>query len=266
MITLNLNVVDGSSYNDTYTSNGIVAASNMSCYFQNNICRLKVTRHALAHAYGEMTSAFQPGQVNDTSQVLDFKSQKRYFSIGAPKENQTYAYRFNEYNINDTQEAYPHFTNRTITSFSGDCYTYNQTESKPGVDLYGDKSSTNYTYTNGSFTDSIVIPNSALGEHGTTYIYRGLLVPALAKANSCGPRCVWVWAYKNWPRDSDGYAFYQCPITVGNVLNASRAEHEIGDDIARVSATSIALQGRYAGDPNDDTRGVFTQYQYFARK
>lgn len=169
---------------------------------------------------------------------------------------QEFSYRFNEYNPNDLQKSYPFFSNRTVTAWSDPCFTYNETNRTPLPDVKGDGAGVKISYKNDTFNDSISIPNSSLGDQGTTYVYRGIRPPADATAISCGPRCITMWAYKN-PK-SENPRLYQCPINVSAVRNATQDAHNIPNGVARVAAASIALEGRFSG--NFD----FTQYQFYA--
>ena len=214
--------------------------------------------HALAHAYGDMTLATDRGDYIDISDLVESKQD---FRTWRRRDHTEFAHRFNEYNENDTQRAYPYFTNRVITSSSGECIEY-QVDKKTKPATVGGIKASKITYRNASFQDTIVIPVSALGREGTTYIYRGILDPSLASDPKvvCGDRCMYMWVYKN-PGATDGPGLYQCPITISNVTNPELPEHNIPDAVARVAAVSIALQGRYQG-PLDNQD--FHQYQFYA--
>ncbi|KAG8529864.1 uncharacterized protein KY384_005345 [Bacidia gigantensis] len=283
VISLTYTVDDGSDFKGTYLRNGQATVSNITCYLhgRNSPCDNEVTTSALAHAYGEDTlgpddtSGLQCGGYSDLASVINSKSNFRYYC----RRNTTiqeFAYRFNEYNEHDEQQAYPHFTDRVITASSGTCNEYNQTNfdntGHIGTDNSDDDSnfisSIRYTYSNDSTNrnGSINIPTSALGNEGTTYIFRGPEAPKDAKTNgyACGDRCIWMWAYKNPSSSNDdpGHRFYACPITVSLVSNVKNPQHNITNDVARQAAASIALQGQFhagAGTPFD-----WTQWQWYA--
>ena len=248
-------MTDGTNYNDIYTREGNVSVSNLTCYTLRGGCPSKVTTHALAHAYGETVLALNCGkysEINVTNPKQDYPYYCRRDSF-----NQEFAYRFKEYNLADVLKIYPRFTQRVIIVASGDCNQYDQIGEPTSV-FMGDESVTNFTYgVNSMINGSISIPNSSLGREGTTYIYQGIYDPPNAVTFACGPRCIWMWAYKN-PGATDGPKFYQCPITVTAVSNANRTEHKVTDAVARIAAASIALQGRFSGDH------VFKQYQFYA--
>ena len=171
-----------------------------------------------------------------------------------------FAYRFKEYNRNDTERSYPSLTNRTITTSSGPCFKYAEVTQGPGKDLYGKDAATLYTFSNGSHTENITIPISHAGWAATTYVYRGHKIPELATLQTCGQRCLWIWAQRFGTQDNGNSTLFQCPITVNKVGNATSQEHELPDPVALVAAASIALQGRWSGKIEDKD---FRQYQFY---
>ena len=253
LISLEATVDDGNNYNTIYLREGIVNVSDLSCFYSGPVCpeHNDATVGTRAHSYGESIIAAQCGKYNEIGDIVNLKYNYDYF---CREDDQEYAYRFNEYNRNDTQKAYPHFTNRTIAASSGPCVEHDQVGG--GVPK---NSAQNFTYSNGSVNGSILIPNDKLGFVGTTYIYRGFDPPPKATQYACGPRCIWMWAYKNV--GGDGPKFYQCPITVGPVGNTSQPEASVPDSVARVAAASIALQGQEtpAGHRQD-----WSAFQFYA--
>ena len=249
---------DGTDYHNTYLREGKVQVSNLSCYFHRRDCPTPVTIHGLAHAYGEMTLASKCGNYSEITDVTP-KQDYQYY-CGRNGSRQEFAYRFKEYNPTDAYKAYPHFTGRIITAASGDCLEYDQVGT-PAPDKVGDMDASNFTYTNHSIDGSISIPTSSLGREGTTYIYRGINVPAETSTYGCGLRCIWMWAYKN-PGATDGPKFYQCPVTISIVSNVTQPAHNVSDAVARVAAASIALQGRFEGSVKNPR---FMQYQFYPR-
>ena len=258
--SLTYTVDDGKDYNGTYFEDGSANVSDLSCYLHGddrgvNRCNRPVTSDALAHAYGENTlgpdqgSPPECGNYSDTASIINSKQDFRYYC----RRNTTiqeFAYRFKEYNPNDTQHVYPHFTTRIITASSGLCNEYQETsrdrddpghigdDANGGVNYV---SSVKFDYTNkaANRNGSINIPTSALGNDGTTYIFRGPEAPLNATKYACGDRCIWMWAYKNPSSpdsDDSGQVFYECPITVGTVTNMYNPKHNISDDTARQAA------------------------------
>ena len=256
LISLELTVDDGRTYNDTYTRNGTVQVSRVDCYSHSGHCPSRVTSHALAHAYGETSLVAPCSWYNGIVGVINSGQDERFY---CRQDGQEFAYRFNEYNPNDTQQAYPHFTNRVITAASGECVEYNQIGT-PVPDKVGDMDAQKFTYSNNVTKGTISIPNSSLGREGTTYIYRAKEDPPQATTYVCGDRCILMWAYKN-PGATDGPMFYQCPITVSPVNDADQPAHHVPDAMARLAAASIALQGRFTGPQSDKN---FMQFQFYA--
>ena len=119
-----------------------------------------------------------------------------------------------------------------------------------------------FEYANRTLYGNITIPLQRIVFEGTTYVHRGPNTPQGAVTYSCGSRCIRMWAYK-----AAGYressTFYQCPITVSNAMEVSidtqvsNDTQQVPDGMARLAATSIALQGRPSGN------NTWTQYQLY---
>ena len=258
---------DGKNWNGTYITNGVVNVTNLTCYFHpgNLVCPEETKQghevtQGLAHAYGQQASSSSCVDYDDISDVLNSRRNPPYFCRRTPNR-QEFAYRFLEYNPDDNQTMYPAFTNRVITASAGQCYNYSQV-GKPSLvnDINGDRAAWNYTFTNGSFTSNIQIPVSAGAFMSTTYVYRGTQVPQRETTYRCGPRCISMWVHLN-SNSGQGSSFFECPITVSNVSNATNhSVHAIPDDIALIAAASIGLQGRYS---NHEKQTLWTQYQYY---
>ena len=184
--------------------------------------------------------------------VLTSKNDCPYY-CNRSRNRQQFAYRFNEYNLNDTTKAYPYFTDRVITASSGKCFDYSldgkPEKLKDGYLLY--------KFHNDTFNDSMKIPAQSGTWAGTTYVYRGSRPPPTADGQSCGPRCMNVWAHRA-PHTRSDEKFFSCPITISNVTNAADGNQAISQGLARLAATSIALQGRM-----DNDKG-WNQYQLYA--
>ncbi|KAL8818675.1 MAG: hypothetical protein Q9223_002748 [Gallowayella weberi] len=238
-------MVGGKTFNDTYTQQGFVNASNLTHYYTPGSENWHVSTHATAHLYGEGAQGTECGLYNTIAEVLDSRHDYAYFCSNATIASVTeFAYRFKEYSPDDLQKTYPRFTNRTITASAGECLLYdviNQTAGPANWDGRG--SSTKFFYGNDP-TDHITIPASYLGQGYTIYIYRGSRVPSQALDQLCGaPRCMWVWAYKDKYNNKSSKVF-KCPITIGNVGNTSDDSQLVSNDLARIAAVSIALEGR----------------------
>lgn len=258
LISLEVTIEDGNNYNTTYVREGKVQVSNLTCYDPNADCPGSVQEHVLAHTYGEAILGSSCGPDLELADVLGSRQDYYYYCRRDPGR-QEFAYRFSEYNPNDTQKAYPQFTKRVITAASGICTEYRQLESVD--DTIGGDSALRFTYTNPTTGNgSIKIPTSFLGAAGTTYIYRGFKTPDKATTWACGDRCLLMWAYKNYETDAEP-KFYQCPITISEVSNSGQPEHNISHFVARLAAASIALQGR---THNPGAGLDWEQFQFYA--
>ena len=258
-------MVDGKTFNDTYTKPGTVNASNLTTYYTGGPANWKVSVHATAHSYGETAQDAECGFYKTLAEVVGSKQDYTYY-CSISEGNPEFTYRFNEFNPGDFQKSYPHFTNRTITASAGECLVYdvkNHTSGDEGpkdVDARGP--GTIFFYGNDTFTDKIKIPASYLGVGYTTYVYRGSHAPPQALEQTCGnPRCMWMWAYKS-RLDNDPPRFYQCPITISNVTNLGNDSQTISDGVARIAAVSIGLEGRWVGGPEPEKR-IFRSYTYY---
>ena len=109
-------------------------------------CPDQVTVETVAHTYGEMNLLANYRTYNEIADVLNSEHDYQYY-WRQTRNQQQLAYRFNEYNPDDTQKVYPSFTNRTITAESIKCYAYNNKEPQT------------FTYSNGTVNGSITIPN-----------------------------------------------------------------------------------------------------------
>ena len=262
-ISLVYTVDDGKTYSDTYLTNGTVNASNLTTYFNGKNALGAEDNQALAHTYGEVAQGGkQCESYQDIAQVYDSPNDSPYFCRRTPGK-QEFAYRFKEYNYDDSERMYPSFTNRVITASAGECFNYTELNHTLGPDLYNNLAAFNYTFSNSTYNSSISIPISSEGWTATTYIYRGTKLPHLAEVNSCGDRCMWIWAHRASVPNNDISTFYQCPITVSQVSNATTDLQEVPKSVARVAAASIALQGRWTGSVENK---IWTQYQFYAIK
>lgn len=263
LIGLTYSINDGTDWNGTYTKNGIVSATNLSCYFQGPDCPTvnpQVVSQVLAHSYGDQSLKSECGPYEDISEVLRSKQNNEYYCRRTPGR-QEFAFRFKEYNPKDRMKIYPFFTDRIITASSGNCMNYSEVGNSPGFNINGVRDALAYEYRNknGSFHGnvSIPIPNGALG--GTTYMYRDTNVPEDADAFACGPRCIRMLAHINVGEGEES-TFYECPVTVYSVSNTTQDAHIISDGMARLAAASIGLGGRYDNGARKERWPHFTFY------
>lgn len=258
LISLTYSTVDGTDWHGTYTTHGIASATNLTCYADRfNGQRgcvgdtIDVREQGLAHAYGQLSQAAECCPYTDISDVLNSTQNCKYYCNFTPYK-QEFAYRFKEYNPDDFARAYPIFTNRTITASSGRCNNYSQPKSpKP----HGNGFSF-FEYQNDTYEGNITIPDALFTMNSTTYIYRGSLKPQEAITYACGPRCISMWAHKARGH-GEAPKFFECPITVSEVHNATSDTQNVSDGIARLAAASLGLQGR------PDNNGGWIQYQFF---
>ena len=261
---------DGTDWTGTYIRAGWVNATNLSCYYhhlydaEQYVCDPSPeTVHGIVHVYGEYAfGSLSPGHNCENyinlDDILNSQNNPKYFCRRTPGQQQ-FAYRFLEYNPHDNNRAYPFLTNRVITASAGPCYNYSLSHVQKGS-VTGGKWS-NYTYSNGTFNGSILLPVQVDTFDGTIYTYRGFQTPQNATIMACGQRCIWMWAHKT-VSGSDRSTFYQCPVTIDPVNSTSEKSlqeaHKVSDDIARLAASSIGLQGGKA-DPDHG----WTQFQFY---
>ena len=254
-ITLGYSIQDGVDYNGAYTAPGVANMKDLSCfmppYYPDASCGADgdvAASQAIAKSCGDTDQDLHCRDFNDISEVLVSGFEEKCFNLRGGSQ---FAFRFSEYNPKDAHDVYPRFTDRTITA-SGSCLSYTQTS----VDSLPNGES-RYTYSNGTFTGSIVIPDYVVAENDTTYIYRDGNPAQSAKEYACGPRCIRLWAYGTIAPNMTAQ-FYECPITVSNVANATEDVHALSDDVARLMAASIGLTGHTYKNESD-----WTQFQLY---
>ncbi|KAL8759048.1 MAG: hypothetical protein Q9184_003737 [Pyrenodesmia sp. 2 TL-2023] len=197
--------------------------------------------------------------------VVNSKHDHNYY-CSQDVTNPEFAYRYKEYNPGDVEGLYPLFTNRTITASAGQCHVYRVINERLVTDVDRKGPGKEFTYGNDTFKEQIQIPLPSLGGKGTTYMYKGIKVPDRTE-HRCGPRCMWLWAFKNSAKESEKElndreppTFYKCPITISEVRNAWNDSHIVPNEVARIAAVSLALQGQWSGD--EDSRN-YNQYQFY---
>ena len=268
LISQAFSVQDGTDWTGTYVRPDQVNATDLSCYYhymydsRKYVCDPSPENvQSIVHTYGEYTygslSYDQDCEYyNDTKDILHSRKKSRYFCRRTPGQ-QEFAYRFLEYNPHDNQRIYPFLTRRWITASAGPCYNYSLSSVEKGS-VTGGKWS-NYTYSNGTFNGSIMLPVQIDSFGGTVYTYRDFQIPQNATIWACGKRCIWVWAHKT-ALGSEQSTFYQCPVTVNPVQSNETLQeaHKVSNDIARLAASSIALQGG-----NSDRDNGWSQSQFY---
>ena len=257
---------DGRDWSGTYITDGAVNVPNLTCYFHcqgvHPVCEpYPVITQGIAHNYGEQAESLPCGLYNETMEILSLNDNFPYYCRRTPNM-QEFAYRFLEWNPEDTQRSYPFLSNRIITASSGRCINYTGLPNPVLVrDDDGHLAAWNFTYQNNSYVGSVIVPTASTLEGGTTYLYRGFHPPEGATIFACGPRCIWMWAQRY-----DGYnstsEFFQCPITISPVKNSHDPIFDVPDGVARLAAASIGLQGRFAGK-GEDANWAQSQYVPF---
>ena len=259
-------IQDGTDWTGTYVTPGKIDAPDLTCFYHHlyharsfTCDSSPETVHGIVHAYGEYAfGSLSEGNdcefYDEIKDVLKSKANPKYFCRRTPGQ-QEFAYRFLEYNPDDHQRAYPFLTNRTITATAGECYTYSVTDVDEGS-IGGGKWS-NYTITNKTVTSSILLPVKTDTFDGTVYIYRGFRTPQAATTWSCGDRCIWMWAHKTVDSNNPS-TFYQCPVSVHPVQNSVQDAHNISNNIARLAASAIGLEGG-----KSDKENGWSSFQFY---
>lgn len=162
--------------------------------------------------------------------------------------------------------AYPYYGGqRFITAAATEC-NGNLTFSPHAADGHdGPKSEFVWPFQNSTGIYSLSIPRSILARASTTYIWNGTATPPLATQQTCGPRCIVLFALRDMDRGSNHeITIFQCRITISLMSNVKNPAHVLSDNMARTAAASIALSGRwrldFSGGPDLDWR-QFQLYQ-----
>lgn len=71
LINLTYSVDDGTDFRGTFIREGIVNASDLSCYYKAGKCPQTATRHAPAHDYGVNARSFECAIYTDINEVLN---------------------------------------------------------------------------------------------------------------------------------------------------------------------------------------------------
>ena len=258
----------GIDYHGVYTQPGTVNASDLSCYYDNNMCLGEPeVPQIVAHTYGEIAQSDQCCEYKELSDILSLDEKCAYYCNRTPGQEE-FAYRFREFNPEDHSKIYPLFTNRVVTASADKCYQYDVDLSSltKVLDGNGDLAAFNWTYSNGTMSDKITIPTEYSAWDSTTYIYQGPDIPQNETESACGPRCIWMWAFRansTLPSDrNQPLAVFRCSITISQVTNTTLESQTISDEMAKLAAASIGLQGRYVNKLNGAGK-TWTQYQLY---
>lgn len=160
IIGLTYPVDGGTNWQGTYTQPGIVDASGLTCYADNNKCPTQPeVEQIVAHTYGELASGAPCCLYSDISEAINSDANCPIFCNRTP-DHEEYAYRFPESNPMDVARTYPLITNRMSTASSGECIQYD-IDPKSGqkvADPDGDLAAAKWAYSNGTVNGSINIP------------------------------------------------------------------------------------------------------------
>lgn len=266
MISLTYSMDRGTDSSGILTSSGKINASSLECY-RDSILNLNCptapeTPQSLAHAYGEITTALVYCSYTTDDDIKAAPQDCAYFG---KDDGEEFAYRYMEYSLSDPARAYPYLTNRIIRASPGDCYqysvgNYDEVDSTDGI-----QGTRIYQFYNATYNGSLPIPRPSEEFDSTTFIWNGTATPIDETVQSCGPRCVWLYAYQGLGIMSKRPSLiFQCPITVGEVSNTNQSAHRLSDENARLAGASIALSGRYTNPDGLDKPSVWEQYQLYS--
>ncbi|KAI4184662.1 MAG: hypothetical protein LQ348_004519 [Seirophora lacunosa] len=269
LIGLNYSMDNGIDSTGVTTSRDMVSFPRIDCYYNNENCTTdpdqppEVAQNQ-AHAYGEASLRERACNYTTDEDIFMQPQNCTYFARTNGREfGQEFAYRYAEYNPGDRARAYPYLTKRLIKTSTGQCYQYKQGPGYFEVSPDGPDSVSVWPYSNGTTEGLLRIARTNMAFDSTTYAYTGLQAPQNASAVTCGPRCIWLYAARQGGTVTHrGNDIFMCPITVSEVSDAQRPEHEVPDPTARLAAASIALSGRYT-NPNGSDEKHWQQFQWF---
>ena len=282
--------VDGTDFTSTFVDPNVPTAAfpNLTCFFSvdagnkfycpmdrdppgpRDLGTVQYNAHISGLTGSSTAGPLAPPcpEYNDTSEILAMHGVRDDDNFGdyiplyycrSARRQQQYAFRFFEYNPKDSAGIYPTFTNRLITASSGPCRHYTNVSDtvEGGFRTYTIKPD------NDTATTTLTIATQSEALSGTTFVYDGEAIPPNAvnpERTACGERCIWVWAHLSPPLAAPGpNSFFQCPVTVDEVTNATRDEHKVTRSMARYAAAAIALDGR----PRK-ANGPWQQSRYFS--
>ena len=243
----------------------MVNVSKIDCYYAEGLCGNRpdappqITQNQ-AHTYGELTRGQRRCPYTTDQDIYSSPQNCTYFYN---RVSQEFAYRFAEYNPHDRASAYPYLTKRIVRASADNCHQYSVSSIDAIDSQDGEKATWVFNYSNQTFNGSLSIPKPGAANDATTYVYNGLQAPQNATVQSCGPRCIQLFALRNdGPFTKRPRSLFRCYVTVSNVSNANEDAHRLPDDNARLAAASIALSGRYT-HPAGSKGPQWQQYQLY---
>lgn len=225
VISLTYSIVDGKSWNDTYTRPCVANASKLTCYFDSfnsvGVYGGDITSRALAHAQGEMALCSRCGAYKYISDIL--------------KSTHDYGYYCRRTVINRNLHI---ASTSIILRISRESTRNSRNESSESHLAYA--STTPWSAglkMNGMETCSTSTPmvlSVAISPFQDKL--KLLMVPRMSIEVSTphkrrfkkGSRCIWVWAHKSRGGHGEPSTFYQCPIIVSAVSQALNETFELG--------------------------------------
>ena len=232
-------------------SQGYVAVPRLDCFYRSNVteCEGDIQSRldpAIAHVYGEGgTFRDERCRYQSTDEIHKAPQTCRYL---ARADHREFAVRYADSNPTDVINAYPYYgTQRFVTAAATEC-NGNLTTISPTLADGGDGPESEFVwpFQNSTGIYSLSIPRAILARDSTTYIWNGTATPPLATLQTCGPRCIVLFALRDMDRDPNHeITIFQCRITISLVFNVKNPVHVLSDSIARTAAASIALSGRW---------------------
>lgn len=249
MIGLTYSMENGIDSSGIITKNGMINATKLDCFYVNDQCKKsEIVQQGLAHAYGETITGRHGCRYTKESEIQSSAQNCPYFRH---TKGQEFAIRYAEYNPKDRGRAYPFFTDRIVKASAGECSKYD-VDHVSVISSGGDGTDDTWLWTivkNSTVNETLSIPKREAAAEATTYIYNGFHPPPGAPLQACGPRCIWIYAWRSGGSTTNrGQAVFKCPITVSEMTNVDKDNdwQNLPDRIARYAAASIALTGRNA--------------------
>lgn len=201
----------------------------------------------LANAYGEAIHCRHSCNYTQDSDIQNASQDCYYFSH---TNGQEFAYRYAQYNPKDSARAYPYLTDRIVKASASECFQYKVINAPDKVDSQdGIQDTLLWHFYNSTFNGTISIPQRDATYDSTTYIYNGTDVPPHEEFQSCGNRCIRLYAWRSpGPVRERPLTVFQCSITVGEVNSVVKDWQRLPDNLSYYAAASIALSGIHTQD------------------
>ena len=252
------------------TTQGSVNVTKLECYYNFNgtACADENPKFAesvqtIAHSYGDDIRSEHRCTVQD---VLKDAHQECYYYV-SDDDDSVFTLQYRQYNPDDDTYSYPYLTPRLITSSSGPCLQYAVNTLGPDSFISGTDGAGSILaipYHNDTHNGTLDVPRELAGWDATTYVWTDKLAPQASVAQACGPRCLWMWAFRQWgPATKRPNAVFQCPISISEVTSADSPNFNTPDSVARLAAASIALNGRYTSSPPPGPGTLWSQAQFY---